>query len=180
MRRSTIFWITGIAIIIVAAFIVYNNLAPSVTAQDVNMKGTIRQTAADEYEVQLTIIRTKKDKGQHTVYPLVPGWGSISFDDKQDNRFIRPTSVGSTGAMEEIFRQALQGQSSTAITEFAGFSIPDAVGTYKMRFTIHPLGKEAELIRQPMIYYVHQEKLLGKDLSWVSGEPLEIIKEYLE
>lgn len=83
MRRSTIFWLTGVAIVIVAAFIVYNNLAPSVTAQDVNMKGTIRQTATDEYEVQLTITRTKEDKGQHTVYPLVPGWGSISFDDKR-------------------------------------------------------------------------------------------------
>ncbi|WP_413376661.1 hypothetical protein [Paenibacillus taichungensis] len=180
MRKSTIFWLTGIAIIIVAAFIVYNNLAPSITAQDVNMKGTIRQTATDEYEVQLAITRTKADKGQHTIYPLVDGWGSISFYDKQDNRFIRPTSVGSTGAMEEILRQVLQRQSSTAITEFAGFSIPDAVGTYKVRFTIHPLGEEAELIRQPMIYYVHQEKLLGKDLSWVSGEPLEIIKEYAE
>lgn len=179
MRRSTIFWLTGIAIVIVAVFIVYNNLAPSVTAQDVNMKGTIRQTDVDEYEVQLTITRTKEDKGQHTVYPLVPGWGSISFNE-QDNRFIRPTSVGSTGAMEEILRQALQGRSSTAITEFAGFSIPDAVGTYKLRFTIHPLGEAAELIRQPMIYYVHQEKLLGKDLSWISGEPLEIIKEYAE
>ncbi|OPG98752.1 hypothetical protein B2I21_10510 [Chryseobacterium mucoviscidosis] len=180
MRKSTIFWLTGIAIIIVAVFLVYNNLAPSVTAQDVNMKGTIRQTAADEYEVQLNITRTKEDKGQHAVYPFVPGWGSISFVDKQDSRFIQPTSVGSTGAMEEILRQALQRQSSTAIIEFAGFSVPDAVGTYKMRFTIHPLGEEAELIRQPMIYYVHQEKVLGKDLSWVSGEPLEIIKEYAE
>ncbi|KOY16871.1 hypothetical protein [Paenibacillus xylanivorans] len=180
MRRSTIFWLTGIAIVIVAAFIVYNNLAPSVTEQNVNMKGTIRQTTAEEYEVQLTITRTKKDKGQHTVYPYVPGWGSISFNDEQDKRFIRPASVGSTGAMEAILRQALQRQSSTAITEFAGFSIPDAAGTYKMRFTIHPLGEEAELIRQPMIYYVHLEKLLGKDLSWVSGEPLEIIKEYAE
>ncbi|RAW19408.1 hypothetical protein DC345_01115 [Paenibacillus taichungensis] len=180
MRKSTIFWLTGIGIIIVAAFIVYNNLAPSVTAQDVNMRGTIRQSATDEYEVQLNITRKKEDKGQHIVYPVVPGWGSISFDDKQDNRFIRPTSVGSTGAMEEILRQALQRQSSTAIIEFAGFSIPDATGTYKMRFTIHPLSEEAELIRQPMIYYVHQEKLLGKNLSWVSGEPLEIIKEYAE
>ncbi|MEC0126629.1 hypothetical protein [Paenibacillus pabuli] len=180
MRRSTIFWMTGIAIIIVAVFLVYNNLAPGVTAQDVNMKGTIRQTATDEYEVQLTITRTKEEKGLHMVYPFVPGWGSISFNDKEDNRFIQPTSVGSTGAMEEILRQALQGQSSTAITEFAGFSIPDAVGTYKMRFTIHPLGDEAEPIRIPMIYYVHQEKVLGKDLSWVSGEPLEIIKEYAE
>lgn len=180
MRKSTIFWLTGIAIIIVAVFLVYNNLAPSVTAQDVNMKGTIRQTATDEYEVQLTITRTKEDKDKHMVYPLVPGWGSISFDDKQDNRFIQPTSVGSTGAMEEILRQALQRQTSTAIIEFAGFSIPGGVGTYKIRFTIHPLGEEAELIRQPMIYYVHQEKVLGKDLSWVSGEPLEIIKEYAE
>ncbi|MDK8189104.1 hypothetical protein QP794_03275 [Paenibacillus sp. UMB7766-LJ446] len=180
MRRSTIFWLTGITIIIVAVFLVYNNLAPSVTAQGVNMKGTIRQTATDEYEVQLTITRTKEDKGQHIVYPFVPGWGSISFVDKQDSRFIQPTSVGSTGAMEEILRQALQRQTSTAITEFVGFSIPDTVGTYKMRFTIHPLGEKAELIRQPMIYYVHQEKVLGKDLSWVSGEPLEIIKEYAE
>ncbi|WP_440117858.1 hypothetical protein [Paenibacillus sp. QZ-Y1] len=180
MRRNTIFWLTGIAIVIVAVFIVFNNLAPSVTEQDVSIKGTIRQTAADEYEVQLHIIRTKEEKGQHTVYPVVPGWGSISFNDKQDNRFIWPTSVGSTGAMEEILRQALQGQSSTTITEFKGFSIPDAVGTYKMRFTIHPLGEEAEPIRIPMIYYVHQEKVLGKDLSWVSGEPLEILEEYAE
>ncbi|WFR62288.1 hypothetical protein P9222_29375 [Paenibacillus amylolyticus] len=82
MRRSTKFWLTGIAVVTVAVFIIYNNLNPSVTAQDVNLKGTIRQTAAEEYEVQLTIIRRNEDKGQHTIYPVVPGWGSITFSDK--------------------------------------------------------------------------------------------------
>ncbi|MEK4661786.1 hypothetical protein MHH93_07825 [Priestia sp. FSL H7-0729] len=180
MRRITTFWLTGITVVTIAVLIIYNNLNPSVTAQDVSLKGTIRQTAAEEYEVQLNIIRRKEDKGQHTVYPVVPGWGSITFSDKKDNRFIQPTSVGSTGATEEVLRQALERQSSTAMTEFSGFSIPDAAGTYKMRFTIHPLGGKAEPIKQPMIYYVHEESVLGKDLSWVSGNPLEIIKEYAE
>ncbi|KAF4324699.1 hypothetical protein G195_001911 [Phytophthora kernoviae 00238/432] len=32
-----------------------------------------------------------------------------------------------------------------------------------------------------LIFGIHNdEKVMGKDLSWVSGEPLEIIKEYAE
>ncbi|MFS0870285.1 hypothetical protein [Paenibacillus xylanilyticus] len=183
MRKQTIFWITGIAIAVVVVLFAYNNLAPSVKEQDVSMKGTIRQIGTDAYEVNMQITRTKEDNDIHMVYPVIFGWGNISFNEEQNDPYFRPSAVGTSGTAEQLLHQALQDEginTSNENGEFWGFSIPDEVGTYKMRFTITPLSEGVDSLENPKIYYVHKEQLLGKNLNWVKGERLEMMKENAE
>ncbi|MGG4481455.1 hypothetical protein [Paenibacillus illinoisensis] len=183
MRKQTIFWITGIAIVVVAVLLTYNNLVPSLKEQDVSMKGTIRQVDTDKYEVDMQITRTKGDNGIHMVYPVVFGWGNLSFNEELDDSYFRPPSVGTSGELEQLVHQALQDEDINTTNEngdFTGFSIPDEAGTYRVRFTISPLRKNILSINDPQSYYVHQEKVLGKNLNWVKKERMVMIKENLE
>lgn len=102
MRKQTIFWITGIAIVVVLVLLTYNNLVPSLKEQDVSMKGTIRQVDTDKYEVVMQITRTKEDNGIHMVYPVVFGWGNLSFNEELDDSYFRPSSVGTSGELEHL------------------------------------------------------------------------------
>lgn len=83
----------------------------------------------------------------------------------------------------KLVHQALQDKGINTSNEngnFTGFSIPDEAGTYRMRFTISPLSEGVPSVRDPRIYYVHQEKVFGKNLHWVKGEHMVMIKENAE
>lgn len=183
MRKQTIFWMTGIAIVVVLALLTYNNLVPSLKEKDVSMKGTIRQVDTEKYEVDMQITRTKEDNGIYMVYPVIFGWGNLSFNEELDDSYFRPSSVGTSGEMEQLIHQALQDEGINTSNEngnFAGFSIPDEAGTYRLRFTISPLSENVHSLNDPKIYYVHQEKVLGKNLNWVKKEHMVMIKESVE
>ncbi|GAB1156085.1 hypothetical protein YWY31_21100 [Paenibacillus illinoisensis] len=183
MRKQTIFWMTGIAIVVVVVLLTYNNLVPSLKEQDVSMKGTIRQVDTNKYEVDMQITRTKEDNGHHMVYPVIFGWGNLSFNEELDDSYFRPPSVGTSGELEQLVHQALQDEGINTSNEngnFAGFSIPDEAGIYRVRFTISPLSENVHSLNDPKIYYVHQEKVLGKNLNWVKKERMVMIKENLE
>ncbi|PAF32095.1 hypothetical protein [Paenibacillus sp. 7516] len=183
MRKQTIFWITGIAIVVVVVLFTYNNLVPSLKERDVSMKGTIRQIDTDEYEVDIQITRTEEDNDIHMVYPVLFGWGNLSFSEELDDSYFRPSSVGISGELEQFVHQALQDEGINTSNEngiFAGFSIPDEAGTYRVRFTISPLSENVHSLNDPKIYYVHQEKVLGKTLNWVKKGHMVMIKENVE
>ncbi|KAJ3198553.1 hypothetical protein HK101_000068 [Irineochytrium annulatum] len=94
------------------------------------------------------------------VYPVVPG----SYLDQV--------------ILEEYLK--VQGKTRKSAENLIGFAIPDEMGSYKLRFTLRSLDGTTQPLENPIVYYVHNEQLLGKDLSWVTGENLEIIKEYAE
>ncbi|MCP1183023.1 hypothetical protein [Paenibacillus sp. 1781tsa1] len=182
MRKRTIFWITGITIIFLVTLLIYSYVIPSVNAKDVVMAGTIRQIDTDAVEVELEITRKREDQDQHMVYPVVPGWGGVTFTDELDDAWYMPSSVGSSYFDQVILEKYLKGQGKTrkSADNLIGFAIPDELGSYKLRFTLRSLDGTTQPLKNPMVYYVHNEQLLGKDLSWVTGENLEIIKEYAE
>ncbi|NMI03061.1 hypothetical protein HF638_03685 [Paenibacillus sp. SZ31] len=179
MRKSTIFWITGITIIILVTLLIYNYVIPSVNAQDVVMAGTIRQIDTDTVEVELEITRKREDKDQHMVYPVVPGWEGVTFTEEQDDAWYLPSSVGSSYVDQVILEKYLktQGKTRKSAENLMGFAIPDEIGSYKLRLTLRSSDGTTQPLENPMVYYVHNEQLLGKNLSWVTGENLEIIKE---
>lgn len=182
MRKRTILWITGITIIFLVTLLIYSYVIPSVNAKDVVMAGTIRQIDANAVEVELEITRKREDKDQHMVYPVVPGWGGATFTEEQDNAWYVPSSVGSSYLDQVILEKYLkvQGKTRKSAENLIGFAIPDEMGSYKLRFTLRSLDGTTQPLENPIVYYVHNEQLLGKDLSWVTGENLEIIKEYAE
>jgi len=183
LRKQTIFWITGIAIAVVVVLFAYINLAPNLKEQDVSLKGIIRQIDTDAYEVDVQITRTKEDNDIHMIFPVIFGWGNMSFHEEPDDSYFRPSSVGTSGTLDQLVHQALQDDGINTSNEngnFMGFSIPDEAGTYRMRFTISPLSEGAPSVKDPRIYYVHQEKVLGKNLHWVKGEHMVMIKENAE
>ncbi|MEK4272820.1 hypothetical protein [Paenibacillus sp. FSL R7-0026] len=179
MRKSTIFWITGITIILLVTLLIYSYVIPSVSAQDVVMAGTIRQIDTDVVEVELEITRKREDKDQHMVYPVVPGWEGVTFAEEQDDAWYMPSSVGSSYLDQVILEKYLKAQGKTmkSADNLIGFAIPDEIGSYKLRLTLRSLDGTTQPLENPMVYYVHNEHLLGKDLSWVTGENLEINKE---
>lgn len=182
MRKSTIFWITGITIIFLVTLLIYSYVIPSVSAQDVVMAGTIRQIDTDAVEIELEITRKREDKDQHILYPVVPGWEGVTFIEEPDDAWYMPSSVGSSYLDQVILEKYLkvQGKTMKSADTLMGFAIPDEIGSYKLRLTLRSLYGTTQPLENPMVYYVHNEQLLGKDLSWVTGENLEIIKEYAE
>ncbi|WP_433752032.1 hypothetical protein [Paenibacillus amylolyticus] len=182
MRKSTIFGITGITIILLVILLIYSYVIPSVSAQDVVMAGTIRQIDTDAVEVELEITRKREDKNQHMVYPVVPGWEGVTFTEELDDAWYMPSSVGSSYFDQVILEKYLkaQGETMKLADNLMGFAIPDETGSYKLRLTLRSFDGTTQPLENPMVYYVHNEQLLGKDLSWVTGENLEIIKEYAE
>lgn len=90
-----------------------------------------------------------------------------------------PSSVGSSYLDQVILEKYLKAQGKTmkSADNLIGFAIPDEIGSYKLRLTLSSSDGTTQPLENPMVYYVHNEHLLGKDLSWVTGENLEINKE---
>ncbi|PZT53480.1 hypothetical protein [Paenibacillus silvae] len=188
MRKKIIFGIIGVVLLVLVSVWIYRYAAPSLTEQEVTMTGTIRQLDSETVEVELAVTRTKEDHEPHFIFPLVPGWGGISFTEEQEQGLFRPSSVGTSYHDQVILEQMvkMQDHNDNQITkqvfsqDLTGFSVPDEAGTYKMRFTLKSLDETVQPLHNPMVYYVHNERWLGKNLSWAAGQKLDIVKEEAE
>ncbi|WP_434752194.1 hypothetical protein [Paenibacillus amylolyticus] len=184
MRKTKVYSMIGILVLLFAGILIYRQMASSITAQDVTVSGTIRSLDSKTVEVVLHVVRTKEDEGQHMMFPVIPGWGGLSFTGEQADGRFRPSSVGTSYDNQVILEQAVQqegrdeGQLKQVFSQdLIGFSLPVKIGTYNMRFTLKALDGTPQPLHEPMIYYVHNERLLGKNLSWAMGYKLDIVKE---
>lgn len=184
MRKTMVFGMLGILVLLIAGILIYRQLAPSITAQDVTVSGTIRSLDSKTVEVVLRVIRTEEEDKLHMMFPVIPGWGGISFTGDQANGWFRPSSVGTSYDSQVILEQAVQqeGDNSDQLMQvfsqdLVGFSLPEEIGTYNMSFTLKALDELPLPLQDPKVYYVHNERLLGKNLSWATGYKLDIVKE---
>ncbi|MGO4530527.1 hypothetical protein AB4Z30_15700 [Paenibacillus sp. 2TAF8] len=184
MRKTMVFGMLGILVLLFAGILIYRQLAPSINAQDVTVSGTILSLDSKTVEVVLHVIRTKEEDEQHMTFPIIPGWGGISFTGEQANGWFRPSSVGTSYDSQVILEQAEQQEwhnvdqlKQVFSQELVGFSLPKEIGTYNMSFTLKALDEIPQTLQDPKVYYVHNERLLGKNLSWAAGYKLDILKE---
>ncbi|GGG06279.1 hypothetical protein [Paenibacillus aceti] len=145
----------------------YHSLTPSMTADDIQMMGGIKPYDEDHLLVELEVNRLHDEPAHHFIYPIAKGLGNISFI--HEDGLYAPNSVGTDYVAEEILINQMDRERSI---DSIGFAIPDQQGKYKLKFTMQIIGDSSRM-KDLALYYIHMEKKLGKDLSWVKKITLQ-------
>jgi hypothetical protein len=182
MIRNKLKYLIGIiivAIIISTIVISYKSIKPSASQRDIVVQGTLQlnNTGSNNYKEYLLSVNITKNKDCHIMmYPYVEGLANISFNEKEEEGYYNPGTVGSDGVTEPIARNELK-SNNIAVTSneisLIGFWVPYEMGQYKAKIYLDKLDT-FKGIRNPVLVCVYTEKKYGKKLTWSKVVPLTI------
>ncbi|WP_068781075.1 hypothetical protein [Paenibacillus sp. GM2] len=169
MKKILVF---AAALIVILAIIAYSyyyyyTLSPSMTASDIQMKASIKPYDTDYYLIELDVERIQDEPARHFIAPIAEGLSNINFIS--EDGLYTPGTISTSFEAEHILRNQVD---EGLGMDLMGFAIPNQQGKYKFKFTMQKIDRLTEL-KSLNLYYVHVEKKLGKDLSWVKTITLQ-------
>jgi hypothetical protein len=161
-----------LTVLTAALYLYFNEKTKAAIPEDIEIEAVLKPNKNEKmkhHDFVLEVTVHKKKDSQHLIYPYLEGLEGMSFDNKEEDGYYVPGSIGTSNGDEVLVEQAFREKQllyEAHKSSFIGFYSPAEAGVYKMRLYFREVENFTAMDNMYLTYVHRGEKGFGLDKSW--------------